>query len=404
MNFRKSKILPTLALTAVFSAICFALVPISEDYSTSHIEKVVDQFDNYTQKTLKDWNAPGLAVAIVSQDNIHLLKGYGVREDGTEDPITSETIFRIASISKAFTAELTVLLAEDNIVNLDKPIQTYLPNINFSLNPNLTIRNILSMSSGYKPFEFTSPLESGIPYKTIIKELNHTTPISEPGKVFAYQNTIYCLAANAVEARTKKPFFDTLKVKILQPLGMHNTTCTFKDFETSKNRATPHNLKNGKYIPQTLQSSYYEVAPAGGINSSVQDLSRWVQAQLGGFPKIVPTFVRETVFTAQINNSAEIEKSECSEPWRKERLKRAAYGMGWRLYDYENHFIVGHSGHVNGVRHFLAFDPHRDIGIVILVNSDTPISGILLAKFFDLYYKLPEKDWSTLALNKLKIT
>lgn len=394
----KTRILGTVALTVIFSVICYAFIPHTHEQKDEHLRGIIEEFDQYTKKTISEWKAPGAAVAIVGGDGTMILKGYGVREAGKKELITPKTVFRIASLSKGFTAELTALLEKQGVLELDAPIQNYLPDLDFSANPRLTLRNVLSHTSGYEAYEFTTPLESGIPFNRFIKEIAKTQPKHEPGEVYAYQNAIFCLAAKAIEHQTGKSYIECLKQNILDPLGMKQTTCTFRDFERAPNRATPHNRKEGKYIPQTLNSSYYEVAAAGGLNSSIADLGLWLKAQIGDFPEVISTDIRETVLKPQIDNGAEIMRA----PWSKERLKQAAYGMGWRLFNYEEHFVVAHSGHVNGVRHFLAFDPHRKVGIAILVNSDTPISGILLAKFFDLYYKLPAKDWSALKLQSKK--
>jgi len=161
---------------------------------SAHLNLVLADFDRVVRHTLEEWDLPGVAVAIVHNDSIVFMKGYGVRRMGQPEFIDTHTVFRIASLSKGFASLLTGLLVQENVLHWDDRVIQYLPNFS-SKEPdntqNLTIHHILSHTSGLLPHAFDNLIEANVPYINIIQELKEVSVVDSVGKQYGYQNVVY---------------------------------------------------------------------------------------------------------------------------------------------------------------------------------------------------------------------
>ena len=329
---------------------------------------------------------PGAAVAIVSRNKIVHLKGYGVREAGRPERIDKDTVFRLASLSKGFAPVLTGLLVEDGVLDWDDGVLEYLED--FSLKDSahteeVTIRHILSHTSGVQEHAFTTLLDANVPYEKIIKELDRANIVCEVGEYFSYQNVIYSLIGDILKSATGHDYELLLRLKIFWPLAMNRASLGWNGIKSSANRATPHIRYSRKWKPIKIRKTYYSVAPAAGVNASISDMAKWLRALLGGASSIISPNVIQEVTTPFVRTS---KMKRYFRSWRN--LKKAWYGLGWRVFDYSGTKIVHHGGYVRGYRTEMAFAPEEGIGMVILMNGASRFANVCVPTFFNLYLGL----------------
>lgn len=359
-------------------------------YQIGHIDEVIDKFQLFVEETLLEWNAPGAAVAIVSGDSIVFMRGFGVREVGKPQPIDVNTVFRLASVSKGFASVLTGMLVQQNLLRWDDPVKKYLPS--FALHDsqatrNLTIRHVLSHTSGLPPHAFTNLLEEEVSYSEILAQLQGVPSAFPVGQMYAYQNVLYSIIGDVVFSVTGQPYEDLVEQYIFEPLGMHQASLGKVSFLMSANRAEPHTNAGFDWIVSDVEDCYYKVPPSAGVNASISDMAKWLRAMMGGNPDILSSEVISKVTTPFAATPRDLYKYR----WR-DHLRKAHYGLGWRIYMYNGVKIVYHGGWVKGFRAEIAFMPEQKVGIVALINSESKMANLFLPTFFDLYMNVPIKE------------
>jgi beta-lactamase class C len=329
---------------------------------------------------------PGAAIAIVKNDSILYMKGFGSRKVDESDAVDVNTVFRIASLSKGFASVLAGLLVKDGVLNWDDRITKYLPN--FSLKDtastrNLTIRHILSHTTGLIPHAYDNLLESKARFEDIawkLREVNIACPV---GKCYTYQNVAYSLIGPIILAATGRKYEDVLKQRLLEPLEMHRSSFGKASLMATGNFAHPHIKRRQKWQPTVIRDTYYSAPPAAGINASIHDMAQWLRALVGGMSEIVPPDVVQAVSEPLIATPYEIRRFN----WHK-RISSGYYGMGWRIFNYAGHELIFHSGGVHGYSSQIAFLPKERIGIVVLQNAWNGSSFVY--KFLDMYLNLDD--------------
>ena len=365
--------------------ICFSTTALA-----SNMQQVIPAVDNSIQKILNVTRAPGAAVAIVKDDKIVFIKGYGLREVGKSDKIDAHTVFRLASVSKGFSAELAALLVRDRTLSWDDPLIKYVPD--FSLRSPaqteaVTLRHVLSHSVGLPAHTYDNLLEANVPYPTILTRLRDVYPTCQVGKCYGYQNVAYSLIGEVVTVATGKDFGVAMAERLFKPLAMSDASVGLDGIMSAANRTAPHVRVKRGWAPVKFKPSYYTVAPAAGVNASITDMAQWLRAQLGGMPQVLPKDVLAMVNTPFVRTPEEARGA----PWRNARLRDAHYGLGWRIFNYAGHKLVYHAGGVQGYRSEMAYLPDKRIGIVLLSNSDARFSGSVIPTFLDSYLQLPAK-------------
>lgn len=347
---------------------------------------IVDSFERFVYQTMAETHIPGAAVAIVIDNKVQLLKGYGVKTFGFSDSVDVHTVFRIASVSKGFASMLAGILVEEKYINWDDKIRKYLPKFRLkdTFNTNhLTIRHVLSHTSGLPLHTYTNLIEDKIPYADLRDRLYMVGSTGRVGTVYAYQNVVYSLISDVAEASTKKTYEQLLTDKIFKPLDMTDASASYKALTANKNVAEPHLRNSRTYFKVTKNTpTYYAVLPAAGVNASISDMSKWLLALLGNDSTVI-----------SMGTLKEIYKPEIVTPRRNKyqffhwsHLKEAHYGMGWRVINYGGHTLIYHGGHINGYRSEVAFLPDKKVGIVILTNAAGKLANNAVEVFFNHYF------------------
>lgn len=330
--------------------------------------------DAYVRTVMAQWKVPGLAVAIVKNGKVVFARGYGVRELGKPAKVDANTLFGIASNTKAFTAAALGSLTTSGKVKLDAPVIDYLPQFrlkNSYITTHLTVRDILSHRSGYcDPTmmwlinDFTSA--------QIIHQLRYQKQNYGLRAHFCYNNTMYLVAGEIVPAVTGASWNEYVRKHFFIPLGMDNTTSLMSVYEHDRDTAVPHGKVDGKVVPISRMDTD-SMAPVGGIKSSVADISHWLIMLLadGRYHghSVLDSAVIKTMETPQtiIPAGGEIGVWAHAQTPDSQFLD---YGLGFFVQTYAGHKFVWHAGDIDGMASALGMIPSEHLGIVALSNMN----------------------------------
>ena len=330
----------------------------------------------------------GLAVGVVENGRITFLQGYGETTAGSRDPVTPQTVFRWASVSKGVAATMVAKLAEQGKINLQAPVANYAPDLKLPAgNENrATVGDLLSHRLGLYRNAFDNKLEEGQDPSFLRASLSTLNSVCPPGTCWSYQNIAYDASSEMVSRATKMPYEQAVRHYLFNPIGMTSGSASMAGLQSNKSWARPHAVGRR---PLPMVDTYYKVPAAGGINSNIKDMSLWMLAQMGEMPDVLDAKVLDTIHAPLVVTPTERGRL------RKflERLGTAWYGYGWRSYDYAGHRSIGHRGGINGYRSLILFDPAKKSGVVALWNSNTSQPGGLEFEVMDMLYGLPFRDW-----------
>lgn len=351
-------------------------------------QALLDQFDAYTRKSIEREQLPGAAVVVVKDGRVVFTQCYGVKSVDTQEPINPHTVFRLASLSKGFASVLAGMMVKDGQIDWNDPVRKYVPDFRLYKNlytDSLTIRHVLSHTTGLPRQTFSNLIEAGHSYFTARQRLAEVKPTHKPGAWYNYQNVAYSLIGDVAERAAGKRFEQLLYSRIFLPLQMTNAGAGYANFMLdTTNIARPHRLEKERYRSIPVSPNYYEVMPAAGVNASISDMGQWLLFLLGHYPEIMTKDELKALYQKQIavpmaeNNHRAF--PEATESW---------YGLGWRgVLSHERH-VVFHGGYVNGFRSEIAFIPSEDIGIAILSNAPSWYINSAVPVFFSMYWGLP---------------
>jgi CubicO group peptidase (beta-lactamase class C family) len=369
------------------------------------LEERLKEIDDYATKAGQDWKVPGFSLAIVKDDKVVFAKGYGVRELGRAEPVDKDTLFAVASNTKAFTAAALATLVDDGKLKWDDPVTKYLPWFQLYdpyVTREMTVRDLLSHRSGLATFGGDLLwYETTYTRDDIIRRIRYLKPVYGFRSHYGYQNIMFLTAGEIIPAVTGKSWDDYVREKFFVPLGMGRTVTTYKQLMSSQNVATPHNEFEGR----VRVIHYSNVDSAGGaavINSSAAEMAEWVRLQLGrgtyNGKKFFSADRSREMWTPNTVVSGVSESAERFNPTVHFNL----YGMGWFLSDYRGRKVVTHSGGLDGMTSRVALLPEENLGVVILTNSETPLQSFLWYKVFDVLTNAPPRDWSADYLTRVK--
>lgn len=361
------------------------------------------EFDAYVNKAIKDWGVPGVAIAIVKDDRVVLAKGYGVRELNKPAPVDENTLFAIGSSSKAFTAMSIAMLVDQGKLKWDDPATKYLPGFQL-FDPystrELTVMDLVTHRSGLARGDLLW-YASEHDRKEVLRRVRFLKPSWSLRARFGYQNIMYLAAGEVIPSVTGKTWDDFLRERIFNPLGMTSTSTSIKAFAGSTNVATPHSRIDDK-VQAINWRNIDNIAPAGSINSNVQDMAQWVRLNLGD-----GTFQKQRILSAnsikEMQTPQTIVRLEGPRGALYPEAHFLAYGLGWFLSDYRGRKLVEHGGAIDGMRAEVALMPEEKLGLVVLTNlNGTTLPHALMFKIIDHYINAPQRDWSSEMLKSEK--
>ena len=366
---------------------------LKKEIQNPYIDSLLQEYNEELEREFKKSKIPGAAVGIVINGKVEFLKPLGIKEINTKDSINEETTFRLASVSKGFSSILMGIIKEEQCLGWFDPISNYLSN--FKATPaqwtdSISIAHILSHTSGYPYQAYSNLIEEGFHRDTLIKELNNVSLSRNPGDIHSYQNVAYSLVEPLLEKVTQSSFKELMQNRIFKPLNMERASISLGTMLLDDNKALPH-LPSGKsFRTIPISSAYYNVASAGGINASITDMAKWMQAVTGHKEEVVPGVVLDSVFTPIIPTHV---RSSYFSSFDRPRL--GYYGLGWRVVNYPEDTLIYHGGYANGYKSDIALNKSKDIAICVLSNAPGNFTPKMTIAFFKLYNKYQDriKSW-----------
>jgi CubicO group peptidase (beta-lactamase class C family) len=364
--------------------------------------------DRIMEEALKVWEVPGASVAIVRGDEVVYLKGFGTRELGGKSPVTPDTLFAIGSTTKAFTTTAMAMLVDEGKMQWDDPVRKHVEFFHLSdplADQQVTLRDIVSHRTGLSRHDL---LWYGSPWsrEEIIRRIGQVK-LTEPFRsLYQYQNIMFLTAGYAVGRVAGTTWEDFLQKRIFDPLGMTGANFSSKDAERAPDHASPHvKNKDGKVIVIPWRN-LDNCGPAGSINASARDMSRWVRFQLGGGmfegKRLVSARNLEETHTPQM-----VVRLEGLTASSAPHTTQMSYGLAWFIQDHHGQLMVSHTGGIDGFRARVVLIPKAKIGLVILTNSGVGTSSTSMHvaatnSIVDYLLGLPKTDWNAFLYDQFK--
>jgi CubicO group peptidase (beta-lactamase class C family) len=352
--------------------------------------------DSLITDALRAWRVPGAAVAVVRGGEVVYLKGHGVRAVGGTDPVTPDTLFPLASCTKAFTATALAVLADEGKVGWDDHVRRHVPTFRLCdplADADVRLRDLLCHRTGLKPHDLLWYRAPWGPEESVRRV--GLLPLDRPFRTaFQYQSTMFTAAGLAVRAASGVPWDEFVRRRLLEPLGMGATVFTSTAAARTADRAAGHRPGRGGE-PEPMPPFPMEVPDAAGtVHSTARDLARWLSFHLGD-----GTAGGTRVVSAE--NLAETHRPQMVIPIEgidrelHPDTAQMCYGLGWVLHDYRGHPLHSHSGIIDGFRCHLTLAPKARLGVAVLSNlHQTRMNLALSNSLVDLLLGLPKKDWN----------
>ena len=361
----------------------------------ARVKTALDNYKRALDKVAARNAVAGLATAVVINDKVAFEYTIGYANAASKLPVTPETVFRLASLSKAFATAITGLIVDDGRLSWDTRLVDVLPYFKLKDTEgaaHATVADILGQRLGLPRNTYDNMLEGDIPYEELVRKLDEVDMTCGVGQCYGYQNVAFGMISDILFARTGDFFYRLVDKRIFYPLGMSTASYGRAALESSKRWARPHNASSRGWIPFEPNETYYRVAPAAGVNASIRDMEKWLIAQMGGRQDVLPNTLLAKLHAPGIATPGELHAT----PWRSRRLTKASYALGWRVYEYGGETLIFHAGAVAGYRTMIGFFPKYHAGVVTLWNSTGPTPGGLMPMVFDDLLGLQHVDWAGL--------
>jgi CubicO group peptidase (beta-lactamase class C family) len=350
---------------------------------------------------MKDWRVPGIALAIVKDNQIIFTKGYGVREAGTNKKVDSKTIFSCASTTKAMTAVCMGILMDQGKIQWNDPVIKYLPD--FLLNDpyvtrELTIQDLFLHNSGVGNTDYLWG-DNNLTQAEILSKMKWVKPSYSFRSSFVYQNIFYLVAGKLIEKVSGKPWELFVKENIFEKLGMNRTLALYKNLQ-DENRSVPHDLINDS-VEVIEKNSADAIAPAGSVMSCADDMAMWIQCMIDSSKYKGGRLVNPETWAYLLTPKTLVPEDEFYPTQQITKPNFTTYAMGWFQQDYKGYKLNFHTGSLAGETAIHAQLPGKKFGIYVFGNLDhAELRHALVFKAIDLFELGGTMDWS-LAFKKM---
>ena len=365
----------------------------STDTSHTSQNTVLQGFDDFVHTTMQSWNVQGLAVAVVKNGEVIFVQGFGKRNVAQNLDVTPQTLFPIASCTKAFTTTAMAMLVDEGKLDWDTPVRTYLPTFKLFdtvASERLTPRDIVTHRSGL-PRHDLMWYNSSASRQELFDRLQYLEPTKDIRTLWQYQNLMYMVAGYLVAQVSRQSWEEFVQKRIFDALSM--STSNFSIVTTAQQApdfSHPYKEVSGEVKEISFYGAQGAIAPAGGIVSSVAEMSKWVllHANRGKFGDT--QLVSESQ-VAQLHAPQMVipETSKYAE------MPYSSYALGWFVSPYRGQPMLHHGGNIDGFSSLTSLLPRENVGIVVLTNmGGTPVPGILTYNIFDRFLNLDAVSWS----------
>lgn len=362
-------------------------------------------FDAYAERVLREFDVPGMAVAVVQDGAVVFARGYGIREMGKPEFVDEHTLFAIASNTKAFTSTLLAQLVDEKKLHWDDRVIDHLPWFAMSdpyVTREMTIRDLLVHRSGlglgagdllfWPTTNYTT--------KEVVQRLKFIPLATSFRAAYAYDNILYAVAGLVIEEVSGRTWAQNIRERIFAPVGMTNAKPNCLELAPNDNTATGHAKLDFKDLRPVPPLAWDNNSAAGGIYANVTDLARWMQVQLdaGRLPPAEDGAERRLFAAARQKDMwTLVTPMPFSNPpplLAEAKRNFRGYALGWEITDFRGQRLVTHTGGWPGQVSRTTLVPDRQLGIVVLTNQEVGAAfQAVTMHLLDVFFDAPEKDW-----------
>ncbi len=369
------------------------------------IDQLMQELEPAIVQALKDYQVPAVSLGIVSEGRLVYAKGFGLRDAEKQLPASADTVYSIGSCSKAFTSFLAGTLVDEGLIRWDQRIIDIYPEFRLwddHATLNLTMRDLMSHRSGMPQHDLMWYNSSTLTRMEVMRRLRHLQPSCDIRERYQYNNLMYLAAGFAMEHLMARSWEELVAERILEPLGMIHTSFRVERMQKESDFAVPYLEKKDGALKRMAFRDISLIAPAGGVNSNVVDLAKWVGLHLGG-----GVFGGKSLISPA--TLQEMHAPQMIVPGTPETNESPIFttGLGWNIVTYRGHYYVSHDGGVDGFTSVVGFLPRSDLGMIVLSNKNlSTLPRYLSLQIIDRLLDLPYNDWlqeGVDALEKTKI-
>ena len=331
----------------------------------------IDAIDQFTADALDAYGVPGASIAVIHDGQPLLVKGYGVREAGTDAAVDADTAFQLASNTKPMTAFVAGTLIDEGLIGWDTPVVEVLPELRLwdeYATLNVTLRDLLAHRSGLPAFSGDLLGHLGYDRAEMLRRLRFVRPASSFRDAAHYSNLGFFIAGEVIARLTGAPWEDAFRERFLQPTGMTRSGPSISEFPADGNVSANHGIIDGNV--ETVEPDDHGVhGAAGSAFSTANDLARWMQmlldeGQAGGQQLIQPGRVREMLEPSMVAEATFAETPPIDEH------AGFTFGLGWGNFHAYGHEIIEKGGALAGIRTVVCLVPSRNFGVAVTANMN----------------------------------
>ncbi len=367
---------------------------------TAKIRAALEGFDQIAEDALKALKVTGAAMAVVKNDKVVYAKGFGYKDVENKIPATPDTIFAIGSSSKAFTVFALGRLVDEGKLEWEAPVRNYIPWFKLydkEAGARLSVRDLVTHRSGLPRHDLLWYNNKTASREDLVRALAYLPPTADLREKWQYNNLMFLTAGYLLETLTGKPWEDAVRSLVFEPLGMKRSNFSVLDSQKDSDFAFPYNFVDKAYEKLPFRD-ITNVGPAGSINSSVNEMARWVAVHLAD-GKFEGRDLLSSSTVSDMHNPHMVTGAVSSSP----DIAATAYAMGWFTDVYRGHRRVHHGGNIDGFSAQVAFLPDDGLGFVVLTNMNgTSYPELLVRTATDKILGLEAHDWIGDAVKQLE--
>jgi CubicO group peptidase (beta-lactamase class C family) len=356
---------------------------------------VLAGIDSYVEAAMQQWEVPGFALAVIRNDSVILARGYGVTRLGGMERVDENTLFAIASTTKAMTTAALGMLVDDGLLKWDDPVHHHMPALQLRdpyITRELTVRDLLTHRVGLARNDglwISAPFDRA----EVLRRARHITHDNGFRAGYGYNNIMYIAAGELVAAVSGMSWDDFLEQRLFAPLGMSRSTSRASVVETRDNVASSHLRADGRVVA-VPRRNYDNIGGAGAVFSSVRDMAQWLRLHLND-GEYDGRRLLDARTVAELHTPQTVILSDTVARRMFPTTHFRTYGLGWILQDYHGKKLVHHSGSINWTRTHVAMIPSEGIGVVAIANlSSSNLQLAMMYRIMDELLGLPQRDWN----------
>lgn len=334
----------------------------------------LEGLDTEIEQALEDFNVPGLGIAVVAGGDVVYTRGFGQRDIDDDLPMTPDTLFAIGSTTKAMTNTVLAMLADGGDFDWDEPVRTYLPAFAVedpAISDRITARDMVTHRTGMPRHDLLWYNNNDVTRAELVDRLEHLELTADLRQRFQYNNLMYLAAGHLTEQLTGMTWEAAVRSRLLDPLGMERTNFLIAETESDPDHARPYRDNDGE-LEEIPFRSIERIGPAGSINSSVNEMARWLQFNLDR-----GRFEGEPLIEA--STLADLHSAQIAVPSAGSGSSTVpvGYAMGWFVNVYEGHRMLTHGGGIDGFTTSVMFFPDDGLGVVAFTNVPSSLGNLV---------------------------